>query len=719
MPGYNSEQRSFADGSSSQLPSLQAGGGSFTTAPQEGRTGNATAVKAPLSSPSSTSDKKQLPAQHTARKTIGASSKSKNQTPTTPHIVSEADTTSTMDYNPFNNTTQRWRPSRRQQLPLSRGSKDGLLRQEASSTTEKTHATANLGSALPPDFSLRPNKAKPTSQEATTKEPKPKLREDLSYPTTEPPFRDVSRNPQVPFGNRSNSSASSDSSGSSGSSYFPPIPVEVIDLTGDDDPQPRTLYTTSDSLHIKTHEEQAGYAQNARASTNQVKSTLQHGGKSIEAHSPASGGANRSTGSAEGPVRTEQLRTPKGNSNLTSSLLSKNTQNIGVAAATRKPTPQGLSQPSQTQFIAHNQKPQRFETSSANYGRAFEQPGEQNRGTGSMASIAQNSLGLMDVGPSSSARSASIPRAGSSTPSTGRGRSQPNSTSSSRTMGAEREIPEGSGSNSRNISRASLDSQHFNSDASASRPEPRTIAGSKRRHSSREEPDPTQLVPDSRTIQSSISRKRRISVAEAIVQPAVLPQEVKSRNDTGGPNDEVKSVSSLEATLQTAASQSQNRKVLTPEERRQALVSKHDPAKFDSYIYGKMNEPFRPDSTSYDMPEWRQPPRPTRPAEVFAHIDPRIHWNHSRTDEWHREKQKEIRERGNKKSNFGRAAARSAERKRQERKSDSAPIVDLPERVRTNPQWMAALEEMQEMEEASRAHKRKEKLEKLKKKGGI
>ncbi|KAI5858240.1 hypothetical protein GGS23DRAFT_587249 [Durotheca rogersii] len=145
---------------------------------------------------------------------------------------------------------------------------------------------------------------------------------------------------------------------------------------------------------------------------------------------------------------------------------------------------------------------------------------------------------------------------------------------------------------------------------------------------------------------------------------------------------------------------------LNPEERRQVWLANHDPDVFDGYIYGKANEPNRPGSSLYGVPDYLQPSRPTRPAARYAHIDPRIHWAQPRSQKWYREKQEEIRERGAKKSNFGKAAARAAQRRREE--ADNPPRMDLPERVRNNPAWLAAIDELDEIAEQYHLRKRKE-----------
>ncbi|KAI2775695.1 hypothetical protein F4815DRAFT_496562 [Daldinia loculata] len=172
----------------------------------------------------------------------------------------------------------------------------------------------------------------------------------------------------------------------------------------------------------------------------------------------------------------------------------------------------------------------------------------------------------------------------------------------------------------------------------------------------------------------------------------------------------------------TLASIVQNRrwKHLNPEERRQVWISKHDPDKFDSYIYGKLNEANRPGSTLFGLPEYQQPPRPTRPATHFGHIDPRVHWTRPHSKKWYLEKQNEIRERGNRKSNFSQVAARAVKRRREE--GDDAPRIDLPDRVRNNPTWLSALDELDAMADqyyAQRHHVRQKGIQQKEMEGKI
>ena len=128
--------------------------------------------------------------------------------------------------------------------------------------------------------------------------------------------------------------------------------------------------------------------------------------------------------------------------------------------------------------------------------------------------------------------------------------------------------------------------------------------------------------------------------------------------------------------------------------RHQKARERHDPGKFDSYIYSAENEPFRPGSELFGKPWYELPPRQTRPATYFAHIDPRIHWSQPRTQQWHENKKAEISGRGGRKARLGAAATSVTRRRRDEHR--------LPDRVENNPAWLAALDELDALVETKR-----------------
>ncbi|KAK7753998.1 hypothetical protein SLS62_004097 [Diatrype stigma] len=143
-----------------------------------------------------------------------------------------------------------------------------------------------------------------------------------------------------------------------------------------------------------------------------------------------------------------------------------------------------------------------------------------------------------------------------------------------------------------------------------------------------------------------------------------------------------------------------HRKTLGADERRKLAIEKHDPVKFDSYIYGTPNEPFRPGSALFNVPWYEQPQRPIRPATHFGYFDPRVHWSQPKSDQWYRDKQAEITKRGGRKSRIGKAAVSMARRKLEDQRADRR--VNLPDRVANNPKWMAALDELDGIIEANR-----------------
>ncbi|KAI1419689.1 hypothetical protein F5Y12DRAFT_208318 [Xylaria sp. FL1777] len=150
---------------------------------------------------------------------------------------------------------------------------------------------------------------------------------------------------------------------------------------------------------------------------------------------------------------------------------------------------------------------------------------------------------------------------------------------------------------------------------------------------------------------------------------------------------------------------------MSPEERRLFWVSQHDPQLFDAQIYSENNRPFRPGDVLFGLPDDMLPPRPTRIATHFDYLDLRPRYSRQRYEEWYQQKQEEISARGGRKRNFGAAVKRAAQRKRaapipsQEQKRDS-----LPQRVRDNPKWLAALDVLEKLEAQAREKKRSRKL---------
>ncbi|KAI0811552.1 hypothetical protein GGR55DRAFT_105625 [Xylaria sp. FL0064] len=142
---------------------------------------------------------------------------------------------------------------------------------------------------------------------------------------------------------------------------------------------------------------------------------------------------------------------------------------------------------------------------------------------------------------------------------------------------------------------------------------------------------------------------------------------------------------------------------MSPEERRQFWVSQHDPKAFDAHIYSENNRPFRPGDALFGLTDDMLPPRPTRIATHFDYIDPRSRYSQQRSEEWYQEKQKEISARGDRKKHMGEAVKRAVQRKRTAPTPTESQKKDrLPQRVRDNPKWLAALDVLEKLEAQAR-----------------
>lgn len=144
---------------------------------------------------------------------------------------------------------------------------------------------------------------------------------------------------------------------------------------------------------------------------------------------------------------------------------------------------------------------------------------------------------------------------------------------------------------------------------------------------------------------------------------------------------------------------------------------------FDLLVYGQTYDPRPPLGSLFER---RGPNRPRQESGMpssaprspgpclHIHMDPRIHWTHQRSDEWHRKKQEEIRFRPTRKENHGRAAKRMQETRQRKAlvsrsiptmsaQSDTStrgfgrpmdfgdvPEAELPEMVKSNPDWLRA-----------------------------
>lgn len=130
--------------------------------------------------------------------------------------------------------------------------------------------------------------------------------------------------------------------------------------------------------------------------------------------------------------------------------------------------------------------------------------------------------------------------------------------------------------------------------------------------------------------------------------------------------------------------------VRTPplEQQRQRLAeSAQVLEQLDAFIYGQPSASEPPAGVNLPSPELLNPQ--DRDAPYFAHIDPRTHWTRPHTEAWYEKKEREIKERGGRKANLGKAAERIRE---QRLKNGHVNLLEnLPDRVKGNQAWAAAM----------------------------
>lgn len=176
------------------------------------------------------------------------------------------------------------------------------------------------------------------------------------------------------------------------------------------------------------------------------------------------------------------------------------------------------------------------------------------------------------------------------------------------------------------------------------------------------------------------------------------------------------------------------RKRLNCEERRFQLCATFDSAKFDAMVYGQANAASPPEGvvvpTAPINGSTNTPSSGENPEQLYMNFDPRIHWPHNRSNEWYKLKMEEIKARGGRKANFGKAAQRMRQQRLEaERRAEKemwaieqgasvstnkqpqpwshhrhmdfgdVPQEDLPAYVRKNPEWMHATAWMRENRE--------------------
>ncbi|KXH58285.1 hypothetical protein CSAL01_06320 [Colletotrichum salicis] len=135
-------------------------------------------------------------------------------------------------------------------------------------------------------------------------------------------------------------------------------------------------------------------------------------------------------------------------------------------------------------------------------------------------------------------------------------------------------------------------------------------------------------------------------------------------------------------------------KKLTCEERRVQLCADFEFTKFDAMIYSQPDA-TRPPLGVYTLsaPIETSKGASTPDADdsrFHMKLDPRIHWPHNRSDQWYKSKMEEIKARGGRKANFGKAAKRMRQQRlaeeRQEEEERLAVSRGEPPQVNNLPQ---------------------------------
>ena len=122
---------------------------------------------------------------------------------------------------------------------------------------------------------------------------------------------------------------------------------------------------------------------------------------------------------------------------------------------------------------------------------------------------------------------------------------------------------------------------------------------------------------------------------------------------------------------------------------RQSSDKRDNASEFDAWIY---SQPAASEPPPGVRPTARpdQPSKPRPPDEpYYAHIDPRLHWPQPHSERWFGAKQEEIRSRGGRKANFGKATQRMKEQR--VREGPASFEAQLPDRILQDPSWLRAL----------------------------
>ncbi|KAI1140115.1 hypothetical protein F5Y05DRAFT_377248 [Hypoxylon sp. FL0543] len=687
-------------------------------APQEEKLGDAITVKTPLaplghtSEKSEKNEKRRLSDKKTARKTTSSGSFRPKPVPAMPRNL---DSRPSPDRVPLgDNVPSGQRPLKRPRLNTDVDKEERRPRYHSPSAESVPYTSMgskpaaaerdDLGSAAASNFALRPQKGNSAFMEVPP--PQPKSREDRVPSTSKPSQTDQPYRRQVPSSLTRNHG-------------FPTH--AVIDLTMDDDPVPQFSKKERQNLHSNTQNDPDNRATDSRAPVNPKLSDRRTEGNSIEVQITQDRGADKPANPVDTSNRNEKNHVRRKTSSNLPARQPPKKAHVAIAPRTEPtlvpPNYFDVQGRHPLKFVDDNQitpqNPPQPQPPAEKHMDLSHKNGVQARATGHVRGSAEElrtlSLAAVSHVPTAPPAADHLPTGPVTGPTaTPRTESANGDFIASRfTLSAQveeyvRSINEKHKVDNRpTVNGSAHNSRATHSGIPVSQRESGQLDSSIRSSQSRELASLKQTSVDPQGVNSHTPSPQREHVTQRASQPPVASFEeclgifngiVRQANNTAnGPTHE-------------SETRSPGWRRLELEKKRQALISKHDPVKFDSYIYGKNNEPFRPGSALFGLPPKLQPPRPTIPATHFAYIDPRIHWTFPRPEKWHRQKQKEILERGTRKSNFGQAAARAAKRKRTQRDTG----VEYPERVKNNPQWMAAMDELEEMAEEYHAQKREE-----------
>lgn len=178
--------------------------------------------------------------------------------------------------------------------------------------------------------------------------------------------------------------------------------------------------------------------------------------------------------------------------------------------------------------------------------------------------------------------------------------------------------------------------------------------------------------PRSNSKRESLDRiQRQTTTPSLVVSPKSTPSKSKSSHTKISPSQPVKpTVVAL----------------TPPLEQQRRRLAEQDTSILDAFVYGQQcsSQPPPDVDRRHDLPE------PKQQDDVFyAHIDPRIHRSRPHSEEWYQKKEAEIKARGGRKANFGKAVQRMKEQRLKKGPDDFE--TTLPDRVRHNEQWVSAL----------------------------